>query len=117
MPTYEYKCEACEAEWEDICSFKDPIPSVCPECEVEGQVRKMISLPALGKVELYGHDLKAKLKEDGRKLKSEALRNENTLANLIGEETFHRNETALEKVKKERPKIKMSKSGKKSTEA
>lgn len=106
MPIYEMKCDNCDYEWEDIYHHTDPVPTVCPECEEEGSVRRLISLPSQGKVELYGRDLKAKLVSDGRKLKQEALTNETVLANVIGEERFHTNELALEKVKKERPKIK-----------
>lgn len=112
MPVFETKCDNCEHEWEDIYFPGEALPTVCPECGAEGQVRKLISLPANGRVELYGHDLKSKLKEDGRKLKSDALKNENVLANLVGESKYHAHEVQRAEAKKERPKIKTSKTGK-----
>jgi putative FmdB family regulatory protein len=109
MPTYEYLCDSCETEWEDICSWKDPVPDVCPECGEAGSVRKLISLPSLGIVELTGHELKAKLRSDGQKMMREAATNENLCANLVGESKYAANVSIDEKIKKERPKIKSSK--------
>ena len=42
MPTYEYRCSACEHEWEEFQSIKaDPIKK-CPECG-KSKAERMIS--------------------------------------------------------------------------
>jgi putative FmdB family regulatory protein len=42
MPIYEYRCEACGHEFEDLRGFNDPDPEACPECRKDA-VRKLIS--------------------------------------------------------------------------
>jgi putative FmdB family regulatory protein len=32
MPTYEYHCDACEHEFEELQGFNDPVLTKCPEC-------------------------------------------------------------------------------------
>ncbi len=32
MPTYEYKCSACEHEWEEFQSIKADPTKKCPDC-------------------------------------------------------------------------------------
>lgn len=32
MPVYEFKCKACEHEFELLMGLKDPKPRKCPEC-------------------------------------------------------------------------------------
>ncbi|MBF0689030.1 MAG: FmdB family transcriptional regulator [Cellulomonas sp.] len=41
MPTYAYRCTACEHSFEVQQSFTDDALSVCPECE--GRLRKVFS--------------------------------------------------------------------------
>ena len=42
MPTYEYKCTACNHEWEAEQSIKDPPISTCPSCS-EAAAKRQIS--------------------------------------------------------------------------
>jgi len=35
MPTYEYQCEGCGHEFEELQSFKDEPLKVCPKCHEE----------------------------------------------------------------------------------
>jgi putative FmdB family regulatory protein len=35
MPTYEYRCENCGHEFEELQSFKDEPLKVCPKCHEE----------------------------------------------------------------------------------
>jgi putative FmdB family regulatory protein len=35
MPTYEYVCESCKHEFEELQSFKDDPLKVCPKCHQE----------------------------------------------------------------------------------
>ena len=43
MPTYEYKCEACEHAWEAFQSMKDDALKECPSCHEE-KARRQISM-------------------------------------------------------------------------
>lgn len=110
MPTLEFEhlTEDCGFIWEDIVFFDEPLPNTCPECGEQGNIIKLISLPAQGKVLLTGRDLSAKLKSDGQQMMREATKNENTLANLVGESKFEQNLKVEKKLKEERPKIKSS---------
>jgi putative FmdB family regulatory protein len=84
MPTYEHKCSACEHEWEDIYSMRDPVPTVCPNCKVEGQVKRLISVPGKGNVELTGRDLTTKLWNEGKDLARKARTDYKLAENLYG---------------------------------
>jgi putative FmdB family regulatory protein len=84
MPTYEHKCNACGHEWEETYSIKDSVPTVCPECKVEGKVQRLISMPAGVKVELEGRELVQKLWKEGKDLARKARKDDNLAANLYG---------------------------------
>lgn len=113
MPIFEFECEECNFGWEDICTLSE-LPTVCPECQTENRVKKLISLPAPGKVELSGRELKDKLKIDTQKLKADAGKNENLLANLVGESKYEGNLKLEKQIKQIRPKIKTSKKSQRS---
>jgi putative FmdB family regulatory protein len=91
MPTYEHLCEACDNEWEDIYKISDPIPTQCPKCKKKGEVKRLIS-SCQGRVELSGYEYKAKIKEDVLKMSKSMLKDENKLANFVGESKYHDNE-------------------------
>jgi len=97
MPTYEHLCEACNNEWEDIYKMSDPVPTKCPICKKKGKVRRLISV-CQGVVELSGHEYKAKAIEDAAKMQKKMLKDENKLANFVGEKKYHNNE--LQRTKK-----------------
>ncbi len=44
MPVYEYKCKACDNQFELRQKFSDPPASQCPQCG--GEVEKLISTAA-----------------------------------------------------------------------
>ena len=46
MPLYEYRCDACEHQFEVIQRFSDDPISVCPSCG-GGPVAKLLSSPAI----------------------------------------------------------------------
>jgi putative FmdB family regulatory protein len=46
MPLYEYRCEACEHQFEIIQKFSDDPIEVCPSCG-QGPVVKLPSTPAI----------------------------------------------------------------------
>ena len=46
MPLYEYRCEACEHQFEVIQKFSDDPITVCPVCAL-GPVVKLPSSPAI----------------------------------------------------------------------
>lgn len=41
MPTYTYRCTACEQSFDVQQSFSDPELNVCPECD--GRLRRLVS--------------------------------------------------------------------------
>ena len=84
MPTYEHLCEYCGHEWEDIYSMNDPVPNICPKCNTDGKVKRLISTPGLGKVELQGRDLINKLRKEGKDLARRAQTDDNLAADLYG---------------------------------
>lgn len=95
MPTYEHLCLECSHEWEDEYSIKVDPPTVCPKCSTEGKVKRLISGGSgKGKVELTGQEYKEKVMSDAQSLRREAYRNENVMANLIGESKYHRDRSS-----------------------
>lgn len=91
MPTYEYMCQSCNHEWEEYHSIlADPI-KFCPSCKEESAKRMISGGSGKGRVELGYHEMKEKIKSDARNTLKESSRNENLLANLIGEDRYHRN--------------------------
>lgn len=106
MPTYEHLCNNCKHEWEDIYSIVQDPPTLCPSCNVDGKVQRLVSGGSgRGIVEITGHELKAKLKADGQDLKRAALKDERVLANLVGETKYQTNTVGLERSMANRPKI------------
>lgn len=96
MGWFEFECEKCEHQWDVIQSWRDPVPNECPSCKNQECVRKLISLPARGVVELTGHELTASIKEQAQKDKAEILKSENKLANVVGESKYHANQSIKE---------------------
>ena len=90
MPIYEHQCTKCEHIWEDLFKISDPVPEQCPECKTTGNIKRLISWCS-GTVELSGHELKQHLKNEGKKLARKAQRDENLLANVVGETKYNDN--------------------------
>lgn len=102
MPTYEHQCQACEYIWEDIFKLSEEVPKQCPSCKKKNKIKRLMSSPALGIVELTGFEFKRKVKEDSIKMTKEIYSNENKLANFIGEDKYHSNEISRNKHKNEK---------------
>lgn len=98
MPTYEHQCEECKYEWEDEYKIADPIPNTCPECQITGKVKRLISWCA-GSVILTGRENVMKQWNEGKKIAREARSNQNLAANIVGEDKFHQKELARDKNK------------------
>ena len=98
MPTYDHQCESCSHEWEEVYKMADPIPDVCPNCKTKGKVKRLISWVA-GTVKLTGRENVQKQWEDGKKIAREAKKNENLLANIVGEEKYHQKELTRDRKK------------------
>ncbi len=98
MPTYVYQCfsEQCVGEFEEFHSINMKLET-CPLCKEAGRgeqpIERLISGGSgRGIVELTGHELKQKVKEDGQKMKREIYSNESKIANVVGETRYHQNE-------------------------
>lgn len=85
MTTYEHAC-LCGYEWEAVYGMKEDPPTLCPSCNQEGGVKRLISGGSgRGIVRLTGHDLNAKIKSDVAKDRVRLQKDENFRANFVGE--------------------------------
>lgn len=98
MPNYEHQCtsEKCKHEWEETYSISKDPPKICPKCGLES-AKRVISLGAKGIVELTGQDLVDSVKADAKKIQSEAAKDANKYANLIGPDRYHQLQTKLDR--------------------
>ena len=46
MPIYEYRCSKCGKELEIMHKVSDPTPAVCPECQAQGSLERLVSRSA-----------------------------------------------------------------------
>jgi putative FmdB family regulatory protein len=103
MPTYQHRCNECNFEWEEFYSIKAKPPTKCPKCFVDGGVERLVSAGCgRGIMRLTGHELSESLAEDAKKMSREAGSSEKTLANLVGEDKYHKNELMRDKLKREK---------------
>lgn len=127
MPTYEHKCFAdnCGYEWEEIYGMTVDPPTMCPECGVEGQVKRLVSGGSgKGIMRKTPGEIKAGMAAETRALKERAKTDEKFRANLVGEDKYHERVLKTEDLTNElvkigksasktRPKIKTSRGKKK----
>jgi len=99
MPWYPHECLACHEEFEDLYSAQSPIPTLCPNCGVDGQIKRLIPSVTYGRVPLTGQDLKKQVKKDTAALRREIATNENAKANMVGEAAYEKHVKAIEKRK------------------
>jgi putative FmdB family regulatory protein len=93
MPTYLYECDT-HGEFEEYHSITTKLED-CPQCQKENlpskNLKRLISGGSgRGIVELTGHELTAKTKEDVRKMKHRAATDVNYHANIVGESKFNK---------------------------
>jgi putative FmdB family regulatory protein len=92
MPTYEHKCNKCGYEWDDFYKMSDPVPTICPSCNEEGFVKRLISAVP-GRVVITGRgEMRQYLADEAAKAKKRARTDENYLANAIGEDKYHQSQ-------------------------
>lgn len=105
MPTYEHKC-TCGHEWEDFYSIKADPPTICPSCEQEGGVDRLISGGSgRGIVVLTGRDLKTQIFHDAMKARKRAATDETYRANIIGEDKYHQSQLNKDSLQSDLVKI------------
>lgn len=97
MPSYDYLCEVANEEFEEFHSITIVLED-CPLCKKAGRSphapKRLISGGSgRGIVELSGQELMQQIKSDSLKMKKDIFTSEKKLANIIGESTYHRNET------------------------
>lgn len=103
MPTYLYECPT-HGEFEEFHSMSKML-EVCPKCQEAGvaepqKLKQLINCLSKGTVELYGDELIAKCKEDGKKIAQEASKDANKYASLLGEDKYHQLQTQLDRRKR-----------------
>lgn len=89
MPTYPYECQECGHEFEEFHEITAEPLKTCPKCNKDSLKRMIYGGSGKGIVQLYGQDLKDKIYSDAKKIRAEAHKNENVMANLVGENKFH----------------------------
>ena len=95
MPTYEYahKTSTCQHEWEETRSIVRCFPTeedTCPSCGAKGNITLLVSGGSgRHKVELGRRELIEKTNADAQALRREVYSNENTYANLLGEQRYN----------------------------
>jgi putative FmdB family regulatory protein len=99
MPWYEHSCGNCNEEFEDLYSAQSPIPTLCPNCGVDGQVKRLIPSIVHGRVPLTGHELKQQIKKDTASLRAKVATNENVKANIVGETKYNEHVVSMNKLK------------------
>jgi putative FmdB family regulatory protein len=93
MPTYIHKCtdEECNHEWDDFYSITEDPPKTCPKCGKETAKRLIYGGSGKGVVVLTGRELTNKIKQDARNMLKQSQKDENIIANIVGEEKYHKN--------------------------
>lgn len=99
MPWYEHECLACHEEFEDLYSAQSPIPTLCPNCGVDGQIKRLIPSIVYGRVPLTGGDLKRQIQKESAQIKNKVKNDENLRANIIGETVYEQHVSAQQKIK------------------
>jgi|SRR6266581_2288832 len=99
MPIYGHICLACNEEFEDIYSSKAPVPTLCPNCGIDGQVKRQIPEVVHGRVPLSGQELKQQITKERNNMHAKVAKDENLRANIIGETAYEKHLTAQEKLK------------------
>lgn len=131
MPTYEHACQNCNHEWEQVYGMTVDPPTLCPECGVDGKVKRLISLgPGPGIMRRTSGEVRAGMAAETRAIRQRAKTDENFRANLVGEDNYNQRVLKTEQLQNElvsigekasavkslpsttRPKIKTSKSKK-----
>jgi putative FmdB family regulatory protein len=101
MPTYPHICNECQHEWDEVYSMNADPPDTCPACGTKGKVERLIAGGSgKGIVILTGNELKEQTKLDAAKIINESSKNENFLANMVGEQKYHNNELFRGKVRR-----------------
>jgi hypothetical protein len=100
MPTYLYECQETKEEFETEHSIKTEL-EYCILCKERGlpthKPKRLIAGATLGKVNLTGHELTAKTKEDIQKLKRDVYSDPKKYANVVGEERYHNIQTKMDR--------------------
>lgn len=99
MPNYDHICTECHHEWTEFYSIHDAIPGACPECKVEGKVKRLISGLPMVKVTLGRLEMKESIANDTKKIREEMKTNEKLRANVMGETAYQKQVVSDDKFK------------------
>lgn len=101
MPTYLYLCEKNETEFEEYHSIMTQLEEcpICKEKQLEQHKPKRLIAGGSGKgiVNVTGHELTQKIKEDTQRLKKEVYSNANQYANVLGDAKYQKIQTQLDR--------------------
>lgn len=91
MPTYLYFCDYNKEEFETEHSIKIELEEciICKENNLPAhKPKRLIAGSTLGRVNLTGHELTTKTKEDVSKMRQRLKTDTNFHANIVGESAF-----------------------------
>ena len=91
MPTYLHLCSSCNYEWEDNYSIHSDIPTVCPHCNIEGKVKRLIAGKISGIIS-GGKDIPTR---------NELLHSDVAVAKFVGDEQYNTQVKPREQFKKD----------------
>lgn len=100
MPSYDHICQECNFEWSDFYSVKQDPPKVCPQCNVEGKVKRLISDNISVKMVLSNREFQENLKNEQAKIAKQVKTDENFKANLAGEEKYQNMKSESDRIQK-----------------
>lgn len=91
MPTYQYRCNECDYEFEETHSINAPQPE-CPECEAEDVKRLITGAPTVagGALTHAGDGKRATKEELQRKWAEETPKLRKKLRDKYGEEAVNK---------------------------
>lgn len=103
MPTYLYECPK-HGEFEESHSITIKLET-CPKCKDDnidppGELKRLINCSSKGVVELTGHELASKMKEDITQLKKDMAGSEKVYSNMLGEGNYQNLQQKIDTNKK-----------------
>lgn len=105
MATFLYICEVNNEEFESVHSVHTKLTD-CPICANKAlghhEPKRLIASANPGKVELSGHELIAKNKEDTIKFSKEIHSSEKKYSNVLGEVKYEQMQKQIDANKRER---------------
>lgn len=113
MPTYEYRCDACDYEFDELQSFSDEPLTKCPKCKKK-KLRRLFGTGAsiiFKGSGFYETDYRSQSYKDGAKAESDAKKPAETNSSADGKAATTESKTPAKESGKSGAKGKAAKTG------